>query len=368
LDLHHQPTEQFYRELNLKEGTLTRSFEVLFDEGKRLQVNATRFCSMAAPELGVIRFAVTPVNFNGKLKLTPYLDFDVRNADANYGEKFWEPIGLEVSEADGWVHSRTRKTGFEVCAAMQYRLTKKGEPVGVTPNLVLEDQEDYVAHELEVDLVLGEAVVLEKYAGVTCSRNHDTAHLVEAARKVAADGHNQGFNTLLKAHKAVWAQKWEMGDIAIEGDVAAQQGIRYNIFQLHQTYTGDDPLLNIGPKGFTGEKYGGCTYWDTEAYCLPFYLSTCPPDVARNLLVYRYKHLEKAIENAANLGFSGGAALYPMVTMNGEESHNEWEITFEEIHRNGAIAFAIFNYVRHTDHSAYLAEYGFEVLVAISRF
>ena len=49
-----------------------------------------------------------------------------------------------------------------------------------------------------------------------------------------------------------------------------------------------------------------------------------------------------AIENAEKLGFSNGAALYPMVTMNGEECHNEWEITFEEIHRNGAIAFAIF--------------------------
>ena len=51
----------------------------------------------------------------------------------------------------------------------------------------------------------------------------------------------------------------------IEGDVAAQQAIRFNIFQLNQTYTGKDERLNIGPKGFTGEKYGGSTYWDTHA-------------------------------------------------------------------------------------------------------
>jgi trehalose/maltose hydrolase-like predicted phosphorylase len=25
------------------------------------------------------------------------------------------------------------------------------------------------------------------------------------------------------------------------------------------------------------------------------------------------------------LGFNNGAALYPMVTMNGEECHNEWD-------------------------------------------
>jgi maltose phosphorylase len=57
-------------------------------------------------------------------------------------------------------------------------------------------------------------------------------------------------------------------------DVKAQQGIRFNIFQLNQTYLGKDSRLNIGPKGFTGEKYGGSTYWDTEAYCIPFYMAT----------------------------------------------------------------------------------------------
>jgi maltose phosphorylase len=152
------------------------------------------------------------------------------------------------------------------------------------------------------------------------------------------------------------------------GDIAAQQGIRFNIFQLSQTYTGKDERLNIGPKGFTGEKYGGSTYWDTEAYCLPFYMCTHGEKVARQLLIYRYKHLPKAIENAAKLGFGNGAALYPMVTMNGEECHNEWEITFEEIHRNGAIAYAIYNYVRYTGDTAYLANFGLEVLIAIARF
>src|SRR5690606_13241941 len=85
-------------------------------------------------------------------------------------------------------------------------------------------------------------------------------------------------------------------------------------------------------------------------------------------LVYRYKHLPKAIANAETLGFGAGAALYPMVTINGEECHNEWEITFEEIHRNGAIAFAIYNYIRYTGDTSYLAEYGLEVLIGIARF
>ena len=173
---------------------------------------------------------------------------------------------------------------------------------------------------------------------------------------------------MFEAQVAAWANKWEEGDILIEGDVAAQQAIRFNIFQLNQTYTGKDARLNIGPKGFTGEKYGGSTYWDTEAYCIPFYLATAPQEVAKNLLVYRHNQLQKAIENAEKLGFKDGAALYPMVTMNGEECHNEWEITFEEIHRNGAIAFAIYNYIRYTGDASYLASHGLEVLIGIARF
>jgi maltose phosphorylase len=173
---------------------------------------------------------------------------------------------------------------------------------------------------------------------------------------------------MLAEQVAAWEKKWQHNDIIIEGDASAQQGIRFNIFQLNQTYTGEDDRLNIGPKGFTGEKYGGSTYWDTEAYCVPFYLATADPKVTRNLLLYRYKQLGKAIDNAKLLGFKDGAALYPMVTMDGTECHNEWEITFEEIHRNGAIAHAIFNYVRYTGDEQYLVDYGLEVLIAIARF
>ncbi|HRR11591.1 MAG TPA: glycosyl hydrolase family 65 protein, partial [Tenuifilum sp.] len=179
---------------------------------------------------------------------------------------------------------------------------------------------------------------------------------------------SKGFDKMINEQRNAWAEIWQHSDITIEGDVAAQQGIRFNIFQLSQTYTGKDERLNIGPKGFTGEKYGGSTYWDTEAYCLPFYMVTHGQKVARQLLLYRYKQLGKAIENAQKLGFTDGAALYPMVTMNGEECHNEWEITFEEIHRNGAIAFAIYNYVRYTGDKSYLVNFGLEVLIAIARF
>src|SRR5690606_14760903 len=366
LDLAKCEVEDFYRELDMKIGLLSRRFTARFADGKRVRVDARRFCSMANPEVGVIRYAITPLNFSASSTLSLYVDADVVNRDSNYGEKFWEEVYKEAEPGHALVTAETRKTFFHVTTGMRYKIVSGGKEPETHINIEL--REKFAGNIVQLELQQGVEVVIYKYAAVLSSENHPKEDMVAACRKVLRKAVTDGYDKLLAAHARTWEEKWEKCDVTITGDTAAQQGIRFNIFQLMQTYTGDDERLNIGPKGFTGEKYGGSTYWDTEAYCLPFFLGTAPQRVARNLLVYRYKHLQKAIENAEKLGFRDGAALYPMVTMNGEECHNEWEITFEEIHRNGAIAYAIHDYIRYTGDQEYMAEYGLEVLIAISRF
>ena len=348
--------KSFYRETDMRRSVLTRRMTVTMRNGAEVAVEATRFLSLTRRELGVVRYAVTPLNRAAAITFSPHIDADVRNADANYDEKFWEPV---LTDGDV-TQSRTRKSGFEAAWAQAVELEGA--------EFRCETQPEKVRHTAAVRCAAGRTATLYKYAGICSSLNHAPADLAAAARAVAADGLRTGFDALLKEQEEAWAARWHGCDIVIGGDPAAQQGIRFCIFMLLQTYTGVDTRLNIGPKGFTGEKYGGVTYWDTEAYCLPFYMATAGQAVARELLVYRYNQLDKAIENAAKLGFRDGAALYPMVTINGEECHNEWEITFEEIHRNGAIAYAIHNYIRYTGDEGYLADCGLEVLVGIARF
>jgi maltose phosphorylase len=219
---------------------------------------------------------------------------------------------------------------------MHNTIFANGENVHISPSTI-DSTSDKVQFTYGTIIAKGQTSAIQKIGGYTVSLNHENT--LAAAEKTIKAAVNLGYNALLQNQIDAWAKIWEMSDITIDGDVKAQQGIRFNIFQLNQTYLGKDSRLNIGPKGFTGEKYGGSTYWDTEAYCIPFYMATKDQQVARNLLTYRFNQLDKAIENAKdNLGFKNGAALYPMVTMNGEECHNEWEITHEEIHRNGAIA------------------------------
>jgi maltose phosphorylase len=367
LDIAKCKVEDFKRVLDMRTGLLSRSFAASFQDGKKVKIESKRFCSMAHGEIGAIRYSITPLNFSSKVTFSIYTDADVVNEDANYDEKFWEEVHKEASEGRALVTAQTKKTLFHVTTGIHYTIETDGKKAPFD-RINIEKREKYAGNVVQMDLIQGKETVIYKYAAVLSSENHPKGQLVADCHHVLDEAISKGFEKLLEEHARIWAHKWEECDITIEGDVAAQQGIRFNIFQLTQTYTGEDERLNIGPKGFTGEKYGGSTYWDTEAYCLPFYMGTAEPKVARNLLVYRYKHLQKAIENAGKLGFKNGAALYPMVTMNGEECHNEWEITFEEIHRNGAIAYAIFDYIRYTGDEQYLTEYGLEVLIGLSRF
>jgi len=367
LDLHNcTEVRNFRRELNMKEGWYNRSFEAVLKNGTEIAVNIRRFLSLDLDEAGVIKYDITPLNKDAKIVYKPYIDAGVTNEDANWEEKFWEPLEVKKGTNEAFVTAQTFKTHFKVTTFMHNTILANGEDAHISPSTI-DSTTDKVQYTYGTIIAKGQTSTIQKIGGYTVSLNHENT--LAGAEKVIKSAVALGYETLLQNQIDAWAKIWEMSDITIEGDVKAQQGIRFNIFQLNQTYSGKDSRLNIGPKGFTGEKYGGSTYWDTEAYCIPFYMATKDQQVARNLLTYRYNQLDKAIENAKdNLGFKNGAALYPMVTMNGEECHNEWEITHEEIHRNGAIAFAIYNYYRYTGDYSYIPEKGLEVLIGIARF
>jgi maltose phosphorylase len=366
LDLNFGEVNNFYRELNMKEAWLKRSFEASLPNGNKVLVESMRFLSFSHKEIGVIKYSITPINFSGTIEISPYLDGGIMNQDSNYDESFWKVLNVQHQDNEAFILSETLKTEFQVCTGMKNLLYIDGNEIHPDHNYTSTKKRIDFHYSVKVDK--NKTLTLYKYAGYVQSMNHPKEELQAISKKIIDSAVKTGYKKLLEQQKEAWQKIWETADIKIEGDLKAQQAIRYNIFQLNQTYTGEDARLNIGPKGFTGEKYGGSTYWDTEAYCIPFYLGTKDKQVAKNLLLYRYNQLDKAIENAQKLGFTNGAALYPMVTMNGEESHNEWEITFEEIHRNGAMIYAIYNYVNYTGDYQYIADYGMEVMIGVARF
>ncbi|MGX4633421.1 glycoside hydrolase family 65 protein [Carnobacterium divergens] len=360
IDLFTDQIEDFLLELDMEKGVLRRSF-IVSKNGKRIKFEFQRFLSLAVKELCSIQVIVTNLGEPAKIEIQSQLNGDVRNQDSNYDEMFWLPV--EAASNRLVVETKPNDFGIEqftVAATMSNTvegLVKTTEKI----------EELTVSECFSGKLETNQKASLTKNIIVTTSRDYDKEAVLKAGETLMEESIvPHSFEELKTAHEKIWADRWKLSDVEIGGDDAQQQGIRFNLFQLFSTYYGEDMRLNIGPKGFTGEKYGGATYWDTEAYAVLLYLALADPSVSKNLLKYRHEQLPGAYHNAKQQGLAG--ALYPMVTFTGIECHNEWEITFEEIHRNGAIAYAIYNYTNYTGDHSYVANEGMDVLVGISRF
>lgn len=364
VDLAKDEFSDFELALDMKSGVLTRSYVVKRGE-KKVKLNFERFISVDMKELYADRITVENLSSaNVEVEIESMIDADVFNEDSNYDEKFWNVLSKKADQTTGRLVAETIKNNF-------------GTPQFTTEMLMANvsdlDAKEPVETDLKVSNVFagmleaGKKTVFEKRVVVVTSRDYATLEDLDAAgEKLSAKQAESTFDELKAAQANGWAKRWEKADVVVEGNDESQQGIRFNLFQLFSTYYGNDARLNIGPKGFTGEKYGGATYWDTEGFAVPLYLALADQSVTRNLLEYRHEQLPGAYHNAKQQGLDG--ALFPMVTFNGIECHNEWEITFEEIHRNGTIAYAIYNYTRYTGDTEYVTHDGFDVLVGIARF
>ncbi|MGX7030204.1 glycoside hydrolase family 65 protein [Vagococcus zengguangii] len=361
VDLATQDAEDFYLELDMQNGLLTRQY-TLKTANATLAFTFRRFLSLATKELGVMSLEVKALAGEAVVKVVSKLDGDVRNEDSNYDEMFWEHKTSSVEGGVGLLTTETIPNNFGI-ERFAVTAVMKNE---TTAALMSETAEDYlVTQTYEAHVTPDTSFNLTKKVVIVTSRDIEAPNQAEKAMTLLNEV-TEDFDTLLVEQTNEWAKRWALADVVIDGDDEAQQGIRFNLFQLFSTYYGEDARLNIGPKGFTGEKYGGATYWDTEAYAVPLYLALADPEVTKNLLTYRHNQLPQAQHNARQQGLAG--ALYPMVTFTGVECHNEWEITFEEIHRNGAIAYAIYNYTNYTGDESYVKAEGLEVLTEIARF
>ena len=189
--------------------------------------------------------------------------------------------------------------------------------------------------------------------------------LINKAKEEIDTLFNKGFNKSLNENKEFFNKIWEESDIEIKGDDKNQQGIRYCIYQLAQTYHGYSKDNNIGAKGLTGEAYSGHAFWDSETYCLPYYLFS-NKEASKNLLMFRYNTLNEAKERATQLDCVG--ACFPIATRNGKEGCNLWQHASLQLQPSTAVAYAIFHYMNLYNDEEFMQKYGLEMLVEISKF
>ncbi|HBE77298.1 MAG TPA: family 65 glycosyl hydrolase [Firmicutes bacterium] len=357
LDLAKSKFTDFQRVLDFKTGTLYRVFIWQTQSGKLLKIAFWRLLSMVEPNLGCQRITLTPLNFSGPLKMQVGLDFSPLQEGLT--QNFWSCQKRRQPENIVAIVGKTNCLGHQLFSAF----TLKHEAT-VTSRLV--EDEKYSGLDLGLELSEGQSIDLDKIVTNYADKSPNTPiqEVWEAGMNRAIKNQALTFKTALEQHASYWTRVWQTSDITIEGDPENQQGIRFGIFQLHQTFHGADSYSNIGAKGLTGEAYNGHTFWDTETYCLPFYMFN-NVKAARNLLEFRYRTLPKARERAQELDCRG--AFYPIATIDGTEGCGLWQHASLQLQVGSAVAYGIWHYVKICNDDDFLYEQGIEMLIEISR-
>ena len=265
----------------------------------------------------------------------------------------------ELEEATGnycQIQAVTRTSGQRVYAAAVFR------GIDGTP---WEKETGIASNGSHVVLHAGEAAALERIVTLLSARNEAEQESLSARiAKANEELKTLNYETMKAGTARWWKEQWEVSDIEICGDDENQQGIRFCVFQLHQTLHTAKYGAVFGAKGLTGEAYNGNTFWDSEVCCLPFYLFN-NPQAAKSFLKFRYDTLPEAMERANALDCQG--AFYPIATISGRECCDLWQHASLQPQASTGVAYGLWCYVHQTGDKEFLYQYGAKMLVEVSR-
>ncbi|MGE5221592.1 MAG: glycosyl hydrolase family 65 protein [Omnitrophica WOR_2 bacterium] len=347
LDVEASHIEGYQRALYLRTGQLRRSLRWHTRQGAIIQVAFERFVSAVHQKVCLQRMELVS-DREVAVTVRAGIDADVRTS----GYDMFTNTGLEHTGTDGLRCHVTTNTGNQVSIASALILPQASWTYKLSGR--------HAWLEAEIPLAAGESLTVEKRSAVTSSFDQvfeDPAQTLDSIRDCS-------YGHLYAEHSAAWEQRWEKSDVIIEGDDASQLALRVSIYHLLRAHP-DDPRLAIDPKGYAGEAYRGCYFWDTEIYLLPFFLYTDPPR-ARSLLEYRIHSLPGARANARHSGYAGARYAWE-ADVDGIETCPNWQYRDHEVHVTADIVYAMAHYARATRDEDFLAKAG-EVIVETARY
>jgi trehalose/maltose hydrolase-like predicted phosphorylase len=359
---------EYQRTLDMANGVLHRTVRWESPGGVRLLITIERFASLADEHVGLIRYTVAVEQAEKEVDIS--LRASLNTAVGNYDLMHWETVDQGHEEDLLWLTSVTRGTGIELTQAMSF--------ASRAPNVSSEilDSDIAPAIRLQSTLAPGASLTAEKIVVMYTSR--DGVEPLLTALSSLQQIVSTGYDTQLVRHQEAWQQFWRDEDILIEGDEVAQRGVRYNIYQLRINTSLHDSRASIAAKGLTGFGYRGHVFHDTEIFMLPFFVYTMP-EVARNLVMYRYLTLPAARAKARKLGYEGAMYAWES-TISGEEMtppaiiHPETgEIipvpnALHEIHISASVAHAAWDYWRVSGDDEFMRDYGAEIVLSTALF
>ncbi|HPN84007.1 MAG TPA: hypothetical protein PK821_01600, partial [Victivallales bacterium] len=254
----------YQRNLNMKNGLLTRELEVVQKNGNRTRLCFKRFYSVANTHIAGSRIEITPLNYSGPIKIESFIDGDV----ANIKQGFWPPLKeteynyhLDIVDKSFpqkntmVLSTRTKTTKIDISIASSIKLNLECEPETI-------NNEKSIGYSYQINGQKNKTVTIDKIISVFTSRDKVKKTVQAQALDTLKIESKSGFKGALRETEKAWQEKWATQDIKIEGNVKDQQAIRFNIFNLIQANKSDDPTVNIGAKCLTHMRYNGYFFWD----------------------------------------------------------------------------------------------------------
>jgi len=369
--------QDYIRILDLKQGFVATHYSSIARDGRKTQIESIKILSRSNPECARFRIYVTPLNYSGQLEFENIIDASVTNFMDFPRFRIRHLNTRQIGPlADGgiYVQSETRDFKLPLTTAAKVMVSDR-EGKSIIGSRQYRGYGEQAVEFFDAVVKEGETIHIDKFVSVVSGR--DGGNTKETAVRKLQSFMTKSLVTELEEQRNIYASLWERAKIEIEGDPKLQQAVRFDLFHLMSTPNPKDNRTNIGAKLMHGEEYGGHAFWDTELFILPFFTLTFP-EIAKNLVEYRYLLLDGARRNAKKYGQAG--ARYPWESADtGDEECPDWTIegdgtcyectvAAQEVHVTADIIYGGLQYFLWTEDMEYYENNLLEMLIETARF
>jgi alpha,alpha-trehalose phosphorylase len=367
---------KYDRRLNMKAGMLER--EILWEtpSGKQVLIKSQRLVSFQHRHLAAISYEVTVQNAHAPVVIASQMvtthrenskdDNDPRKAKA-FKDKVLHPLMNLVQDCRVVLCHSTKNSKMMLGSGIDHILETECPHVYTS-----ESSEEFGQVVFTIEAQPGQSIHLTKFMSYHVSHTAPFEEMNDRVERTLDRAVTMGFSSLQTGQQEYMDEFWRKSDVQVTGlsesrakrsNMEVQQAIRFNLFHILQA-AGRADTTGVAAKGLTGQAYEGHYFWDTEIYVMPFLIYT-NPRMAKNLLSFRYRMLDKARARARELSING--AMFAWRTINGDEASAYYAAGTAQYHINADIMYALKKYVNATGDEEFLKEYGSEMLVETAR-
>jgi beta-phosphoglucomutase family hydrolase len=378
-DINTTEISSIQRKLDFKTGLLTRSLQVKDKNGNETLIESKRFTSMADPHLSAMQYSVKPLNYSGKITIKTGINGAIINDGVerykSLNQHHLKPVDQGADRDRQYVVVSTTQSEIRIAEASDHFFFQDG--ISSDVELYHSISPSAVYSKASFDLQKDETVTLVKKVAIYTSKKDDVTDPLSSA-KTKLDTFAGEFDTLLAESTLAWDKIWDKVDMQVTGDRFSQKLLRLHLYHLMVSMSphNSDIDASVTARGLHGEAYRGHIFWD-ELFILPLYDINLP-EVAKSMLMYRYRRLGKSKEYANEYGYSGAMFAWQSGSDGREETqvihlnplNGQWDVDHSSLQRHVslAVAFDVWQYYQITEDHDFMKSYGTEVFLEICRF